>query len=232
MRPATASPEALRQAASDALHMTAPTVRKATAPMIYLISPSGAVSKPERARQAAGILKSLGMPARFDPAALRLMQRFAGNDEARAGAFARAAQQDAPIIMITRGGYGLTRLLPALDFRALARADKQWVGYSDFTAFHLGMLAKADFTGLPFMQASLSNRMYEPPPVRGKCEAVDALVAEGKTGVMAGAGFYDWGGQDPAALFEARDRRLMELKRAIRRIGTMAGQGRQEGRSA
>jgi 3-hydroxybutyryl-CoA dehydrogenase len=96
----------------------------------------------------------------------------------------------------------------------------------------LGMLAKADFTGLPFMQASLSNRMYEPPPVRGKCEAVDALVAEGKTGVMAGAGFYDWGGQDPAALFEARDRRLMELKRAIRRIGTMAGQGRQEGRSA
>jgi muramoyltetrapeptide carboxypeptidase len=146
MRRSTASPEALRQAASDALHMTAPTVRQATAPMIYLISPSGAVSKPERARQAAGILKSLGMPVRFDPAALRRMQRFAGNDEARAGAFARAAQQEAPIIMITRGGYGLTRLLPALDFRALARAGKQWIGYSDFTAFHLGMLAKAGAT--------------------------------------------------------------------------------------
>jgi muramoyltetrapeptide carboxypeptidase len=45
--------------------------------------------------------------------------------------------------MITRGGYGLTRLLPRLDFRALARAGKRWVGLSDFTAFHLAMLARA-----------------------------------------------------------------------------------------
>ncbi len=45
--------------------------------------------------------------------------------------------------MITRGGYGLTRLLPLLDFRALAKAGKRWVGFSDFTAFHLAMLARA-----------------------------------------------------------------------------------------
>jgi muramoyltetrapeptide carboxypeptidase len=30
-----------------------------------------------------------------------------------------------------------------LDFRQLARADKHWVGLSDFTAFHLAMLARA-----------------------------------------------------------------------------------------
>jgi 3-hydroxybutyryl-CoA dehydrogenase len=92
----------------------------------------------------------------------------------------------------------------------------------------LGVLAKADFTGLAFMQASLRNRMYQPPPVRGKSDSVDALVAAGRTGVMAGAGFYDWGGQDPAALFEARDRRLLALKRALRRIGTMAGAAREK----
>jgi 3-hydroxybutyryl-CoA dehydrogenase len=90
----------------------------------------------------------------------------------------------------------------------------------------LGVLAKADFTGLGFMQASLANRMYAPPSVRGHSEIVDRLVAEGRTGVMAGAGFYDWQGQDPAALFEARDRKLLALKRALRGIGTMAGQGR------
>ena len=55
---------------------------------------------------------------------------------------------------------------------------------------------------------------------------MDKLVAQGRTGVMAGAGFYDWGGQDPTTLFEARDRRLLELKRALRAIGTMAGAGR------
>ncbi len=94
----------------------------------------------------------------------------------------------------------------------------------------LGVLAKADFTGLAFMQASLTNKMYQPPAVRGKCDALDEAVAEGRTGVMAGAGFYDWRGADgkadTAALFEARDQRLMALKRAIRQIGTMAGQGR------
>lgn len=87
----------------------------------------------------------------------------------------------------------------------------------------LGVFAKADFTGLPMMQNALRNRMYEPPPVRGKSEALDKLVAEGKTGVMAGAGFYDWGGKDPAALFEQRDAKLIALKRALRDIGTMAG---------
>jgi len=112
-------------------------------PSIYLISPSGAVADPDRARHAAGVLAAHGLPARFDPAALKRAQRFAGTDAERAGAFARAAAQHAPIVMITRGGYGLTRLLPRLDFRTLARAGKQWVGLSDFTAFHLAMLAKA-----------------------------------------------------------------------------------------
>lgn len=120
-------------------------VRHATEPQqsLYLISPSGAVSDPARARAAAGVLQTLGWRTRFDPAAMRRSQRFAGSDESRAGSFARAAAQDAPIIMITRGGYGLTRLLPMLDFKQLARAGKQWVGLSDFTAFHLAMLARA-----------------------------------------------------------------------------------------
>ncbi|WP_137124928.1 3-hydroxyacyl-CoA dehydrogenase family protein [Roseomonas sp. HF4] len=87
----------------------------------------------------------------------------------------------------------------------------------------LGVLAKADFTGLPMMQLALANRMYTPPPVRGASGSLDALVARGRTGVMAGAGFYDWGGKDPETLFEERDRRLLALRRALREIGTMAG---------
>ncbi|MBR0653550.1 3-hydroxyacyl-CoA dehydrogenase family protein [Plastoroseomonas arctica] len=92
----------------------------------------------------------------------------------------------------------------------------------------LGVLAKADFTGLPMMQLAMANRMYTPPEVRGRSEALDAAVAAGRTGVMAGAGFYNWHGADPAALFEARDRRLLALKQALRRIGTMAGMERDQ----
>lgn len=112
-------------------------------PPIYLISPSGAVGDPQAARRAAQVLTALGHPARFDRAALARSQRFAGTDAQRAAAFQRAAEQPAAVVMITRGGYGLTRLLPLLDLRALARAGKAWVGLSDFTAFHLAMLARA-----------------------------------------------------------------------------------------
>lgn len=90
----------------------------------------------------------------------------------------------------------------------------------------LGVLAKADFTGLPMMQHAVRNRMYEPPPATATSPSLDALVEAGRTGVMSGAGYYDWGGRDPAALFEERDRRLLALKRALRGIGTMAGEGR------
>jgi muramoyltetrapeptide carboxypeptidase len=51
--------------------------------------------------------------------------------------------------MTVRGGYGLTRLLDAIRWRQLARATERgtrWVGFSDFTALELGLLAH---TGAP-----------------------------------------------------------------------------------
>jgi muramoyltetrapeptide carboxypeptidase len=111
---------------------------------IYAISPSGAVQDPLRARRAVENLARDGHRVSFDRAALKRSQRFAGTDTERAAAFERALAQPAPVVMTTRGGYGMMRLLPALDWRRLAESGKQWVGLSDFTAFHLAMLAKAD----------------------------------------------------------------------------------------
>lgn len=89
----------------------------------------------------------------------------------------------------------------------------------------VGIMAKADFTGLPLLQHALRNGTYQPPPPRENSETLDRLIAEGRTGVMAGAGYYDWD-RDTSKLFAARDRRLMALKRALREIGTMAGSTR------
>lgn len=86
----------------------------------------------------------------------------------------------------------------------------------------LAVFAKADFTGLALMQSVMRNGGYTPPPPRPQSATLDGLVAAGRTGVLAGAGYYDWPGE-PAKLFEARDKRLIALKRAMRQIGTMAG---------
>ncbi len=61
----------------------------------------------------------------------------------------------------------------------------------------VGVLAKADFTGLGLTRDALANRTYEPPAVRGRSETIDALMAAGRTGVLAGKGYFDWGGRSP-----------------------------------
>jgi 3-hydroxybutyryl-CoA dehydrogenase len=87
----------------------------------------------------------------------------------------------------------------------------------------LGHLAKADFTGLGLTQRALANASYTPPPQRTRSETLDALCAAGRTGVMAGRGYFDWGDRAPAELFRERDRKLLALKRAMAGIGRMEG---------
>ncbi|OWT65625.1 LD-carboxypeptidase [Candidimonas nitroreducens] len=109
---------------------------------IYLISPSGAVADPSSLERAAGRLASLGFKTVIDRAALAVHERFAGTDKQRLAAIARSLKQKQPIVMATRGGYGLSRLLPAIDWQAVADSGKVFIGQSDFTAFSLALLAR------------------------------------------------------------------------------------------
>ena len=40
---------------------------------------------------------------------------------------------------------------------------------------------------------------------------------------MAGKGYFDWGDRRPEELFRERDRKLLALKQALRKIGPMEG---------
>ena len=80
-----------------------------------------------------------------DVDALGSYQRFAGIDEVRLAAIDRAAASGADVAMISRGGYGLSRILPAIHYKSVAKAIEkgtQFVGISDFTAFQMALLAK------------------------------------------------------------------------------------------
>ncbi|MBS0562204.1 MAG: 3-hydroxyacyl-CoA dehydrogenase family protein [Proteobacteria bacterium] len=87
----------------------------------------------------------------------------------------------------------------------------------------VAVLAKADFTGLPLVNMVLTNGSYVPPPEPKHSPTLEGLLAEGRTGVMAGKGFFDWGDEPPEALFRERDRRLLKLKQALRGIPPMLG---------
>jgi 3-hydroxybutyryl-CoA dehydrogenase len=88
----------------------------------------------------------------------------------------------------------------------------------------LGHLAKADFMGLMLLYDGMRNATYLPPPPRSHSETLDRLIAGGSTGVLAGKGYFDWGGRGAADLFRERDRRLLALKQALRTIGSLLGE--------
>lgn len=73
-------------------------------------------------------------------------ERFSGNDQARLDEMNQIATLDPKqIVMAMRGGYGIHRLLPLIEWDAIAKAIKnglQICGHSDFTTFELGLLAK------------------------------------------------------------------------------------------
>lgn len=112
---------------------------------IYIFSPSSAVRDKSAVRRGIARLRALGHDVEVDPAAFATHMRFAGDDDTRLAAIERAAGSGADIALITRGGYGLTRLLPRLPYKAIAKAVQggtRFVGLSDFTAFQSAVLAK------------------------------------------------------------------------------------------
>ena len=116
---------------------------------IYIYSPSSAVRDKASFKRGLARLKALGHEVEVDEAALSSQQRFAGDDATRIAAIARAAASGADVALISRGGYGLTRILPGIDYKALAKAvarGTQFVGLSDFTALQMALLAKTGAT--------------------------------------------------------------------------------------
>ena len=126
--------------------------------------------------------------------------------------------------LISRGGYGLTRLLPQLPYKAVANAVEKgmkFVGVSDFTAFQNAVLAKtgavtwagpalgSDFgvEGVPddIMEACFDDLLTGHGEGTGwrmpkeKATGTTSLVAEGAAKTGATGDFYTkkaqlWGG--------------------------------------
>jgi len=112
---------------------------------IYIYSPSGAVRDKAAFRRGVRRLTALGHTVEVDADALRSHMRFAGDDDTRVASIARAAASGADVALISRGGYGLTRILDRIDYAAVAGAidgGTQFVGISDFTAFQLALFEK------------------------------------------------------------------------------------------
>jgi muramoyltetrapeptide carboxypeptidase len=119
--------------------------------LLTLFTPAGVLPNAQGVRRATLRLTQLGFEVQVDASALRKHQRFGGDDQTRLEAIHRVARAAPGVALATRGGYGMTRLLDQIDWSLLAHSVSQgtrWVGHSDLTTLHLGLLASAGIPGL------------------------------------------------------------------------------------
>ena len=169
---------------------------------IYIYSPSGAVPDKAVVKRGVARLEALGHEVELDTAALARHMRFAGDDETRLAAIHRAAASDADLAMITRGGYGLTRLLPGIRYKAVAKAiDKgmKFIGLSDFTAFQTAVLAKTGAVTWSGVALGEDFGMEGEPD-----DITQACFADLVTGQGEGAGWRVPKSQECAKMVEAK----------------------------
>jgi len=125
-----------------------------------MVAPSAAPNEPERIRFAIDTVESLGFKVK--PGA-HLFDRdgyLAGADAARAADLnAMFADDGVDAIWCVRGGYGASRILPALDYALMQRKPKALIGYSDITALHVAIHRHA---GLVTFHGPVAFRAFTP----------------------------------------------------------------------
>lgn len=110
-------------------------------PSIAIVALSGYAPQADAIERGVATLQAQGCRVRNFSDQERKFQRFAAIDDERiAQLYAAASDPDVDIVLALRGGYGLSRLLPSLDFPMLAASGKLFVGHSDFTALQMGLL--------------------------------------------------------------------------------------------
>ena len=117
-----------------------------TGDTVGVVSAAAAVEQHSLAR-GLELIKSIGFHARVSKRVLDRDDVLAGTDRERAEELqAFFADPDIRAIFVARGGYGSGRILPLLDFEAIALTPKPFIGFSDLT-FLLNPIAIRAFAG-------------------------------------------------------------------------------------
>ena len=127
----------------------APVARPALPARVLLIAPSGWPADVERYQRGLARLRAAGFQVVHADRGLRRSQRFAGTEDERVQDLNDLCDPAGPmpdLVMLPRGGYGAVHLLDRIDYARLCprlkAAGTVVMGYSDFTALAMALLAR------------------------------------------------------------------------------------------
>lgn len=131
---------------------------------IGIVSPASCVEK-EEVEAAIMFLVSHDYNVKLGKSVFASDGYLAGTDQQRADDLnSMFADDEVKIILCARGGYGVARILPLLDYSTISRNPKPLIGYSDITALHSVLGEKCGLTTIHGpMLSSLTNSNLATP---------------------------------------------------------------------
>jgi muramoyltetrapeptide carboxypeptidase len=112
---------------------------------VGIIAPASAPPDPKNIDRSVAVLERLGFRPKLAANVRKRWGFLAGSDRERAGDLMKMfTDRKVKAVICVRGGYGTSRLLPLLDYRAIRAHPKILVGYSDITSLHCAFLAKSN----------------------------------------------------------------------------------------
>ncbi|MCE2724637.1 MAG: LD-carboxypeptidase [Burkholderiales bacterium] len=116
--------------------------------IIGVFSPAGPPVA-ERVQRGVSRIEALGYRCLLADDALGAYEYFSAPDDLRLASFNKLlADPKVDAMMMTRGGYGISRIVHRIDWEAVAKSGKVLCGFSDFTAINLAAIAKGNYVTL------------------------------------------------------------------------------------
>jgi len=114
---------------------------------VGLIEPAGFTADAFDLKLVTETVAAMGLVPKPAPHLMARYGYLAGDDKARAADVDAMFADDAVrAIFAVRGGWGCARILPHLDYRTIRANPKLLIGFSDITALHMALAARAGFT--------------------------------------------------------------------------------------
>jgi muramoyltetrapeptide carboxypeptidase len=137
---------------------------------VAIISPSFAIGE-EKISGAVIFLESQGFRVHVGKNALKKDGPFAGTDAERMSDLQEVTgNKRIKAVFCSRGGYGILRIIPGINFSALKRNPKWYVGFSDITVLHIWL---NELYGLVSLHAEMPLNYNDP----GRSpEALESLI--------------------------------------------------------
>jgi muramoyltetrapeptide carboxypeptidase len=116
---------------------------------VGLVAPASAVTLPDELDRAIHWIRGMGLVPKLGAHVADQEGYLAGSDADRAADLAAMfAAPDVSAVFAVRGGWGGARILPLLDWDTIRANPKLLIGYSDTSALHLAIAARAGFPTL------------------------------------------------------------------------------------